>query len=51
MGGVERLLALLDLAPELLERRMEGGDALAEVFRGLSVRIGALLASAPGRTG
>ena len=47
VGAVERLLALLDLAPELLERRMEGGDALAEVFRGLSVRIGALLASAP----
>lgn len=47
VGSVERLLALLDLAPELLERRMEGRDALAEVFRGLSVRIGALLASAP----
>ena len=47
VGGVERLLGLLDLAPELLERRTECGDALAEVFRGLNVRIGALLASAP----
>ncbi len=46
-GAAERLLALLDLAPELLERRTAGGDTLGEVFRGLSEPIGALLAAVP----